>query len=936
MSITEALTAANIVGAEQAVLANLLADGGVLSGAILAEATEEGLMVLGVSDATRSKITRWQTAMALKATSTPTARASPPRRTEVVPPPGLSSPTLSPAEISLGAPTALLAALQAAHIDSGAEEMVILLERCNIRSGNDLAVASEATLADAGVKKGPRIKLQRWQKLIASAKSSDLIGTASVVPPPVQPSSPQRSTPAESLVSMGLMSALQAANLGDAAADVWVLLDAGGMSTGADLLAASDSSLSGFGVKKGPRMKILKWQAICNVPVASGAVTAGSGKGPAPTFSTGGVPLPSQTQNIQRSVGTPGGATLPPEAAWLASSPGVPPGLATQVPASASWLTPAPRVPSAANVPAPVRAEDESIPPLSPFFGNSDALGPLDEPLEEEGAFTGHGDGSGDDGDDDITFGFNPSSAASLDDINGTNASSESKFLPPGFEDIISFGDELPPMGGQAGDSSTSPAGAGLRAALEAASIKDQVDELELLLKAAGLSSVSDLAAASDWELSAAGIKKGPRIKISRWKAAGGLLPPPGIFSAGAANEAAVGKAAVDKTAATKVVAAEKASGEKASADKAAASKAAAEKAAMDKAAARKAAAAAKAAAAKAAADKAKAAADKAALKKAAAAKAAADRAAAALALEAAEAKKRRADLADVEAQRQESERREAARAEFSRRAGLGAATSGSLSSSNATTDLHRIEFVLDNARVEGAAEVASILIRGGIHSSTDLLATSDAALATMGVKKGPRMKISRWQSAQQGTPNARAPVPIGPVATGPATAVVPGGSVPNLAELGLMSVLQTAGLGDVAADVWVLLDGGGMSTGADLLAASDATLSMLGLKKGPRMKISRWQAAQGLSGNMNAKSDPSLSASMLSHEAKSAPNTTDILTALDAASIKDGVADVAELLKAGGILTGEDLLAAPDSALSMLGIKKGPRMKITRWKAAQ
>jgi hypothetical protein len=467
---------------------------------------------------------------------------------------------------------------------------------------------------------------------------------------------------------------------------------------------ATEDALAAHGVKKGPRLKVLKWAAA-----QGGRSSGGGGAAPAaaqPTTAGVAAPLEANLRLLLMQIGAVGAdgslgsggvgsvdALSKCSDAELAALD-VPQGARLKI---AKWRL--------ANYPSLVAADE-----------NAAEKGATEEEREEEE----------EEGGDEPFVDASPDAA-------------EEDWYEVGVDE----------EGGAEDEAAAAPSAA-LVQLLTAVGVPE---DAWAALAAAGITEPAALLAATDDALAAAGLKRGPRVKVTNYKKKAAAAAEDGGAPAAAAasaardmllKKAAAEMAAVEKAAAEAAVAAEKAAAEKATADQAAADKAVAEKAAAaaEKSAAKKerkaAAAAEKAAAEMAASEKADAEKRAKVEKKAAAEKAAAERAAAEkAAAEKAAAEKAAADKAAAVQAAAEKEAAEAAAA--------AAAEPAQLPETLAEL-LEALGFGPDPATAAALQDAGFLTIR-------DLNAPDPAALLDLKVKSDSRLnskkrnKIGRWMS---------------------------------------------------------------------------------------------------------------------------------------------------------------------------------------------
>jgi chemotaxis protein histidine kinase CheA len=234
--LIRALSSANIKEGVEELVGQLLA-GGIRCGAELAAASDVSLSEMGLKKGPRMKLAKWRasygSSLATAAAATDSTRL----------------PSTDPTQV-------LIEALSTANIKEGVEEMVSLLLAGGIRSGNELAAASDESFSEMGLKKGQRVKIAQWRA--SFGKSISPGAAAAPVPAPAATTTDAAGPPPADPAQL-LIDALSSANIKEGVEELVGQLLAGGIRSGKELSAASDESLSEMGLKKGPRMKIARW-----------------------------------------------------------------------------------------------------------------------------------------------------------------------------------------------------------------------------------------------------------------------------------------------------------------------------------------------------------------------------------------------------------------------------------------------------------------------------------------------------------------------------------------------------------------------------------------------------------------------------------------------------------------------------------------------------
>jgi hypothetical protein len=519
-------------------------------------------------------------------------------------------------------------------------------------------------------------------------------------------------------------------------------------------------------------------------------------------------------------------------------------------------------------------------------------------------------------------------------------------------------------------------------------------------LAGVGIITPADLLSASDEVLEASGLKRGPRIKLAHFKKKTTEAVPTASASATSTKSnvqgtSYQGAAATPETNSAPIKsAAEKAAAEKVAADEAAAVKAAEEKAVAEKKAARKerkALAAAEKAAAEREAERKKmaAAAEKEAAKKAAAEKAAAkmkaaeEKAATATAEEKAAAEKKAAakkkaaedQVAAVAAEKKASTAKAAADKKIAEKAAAErkaaeeiVATEKKAAADMAAaekTAVAKVAIEEDNAlpktlpelllslELDDDSALVEALQSAGIFEIRDLNAIDPAALLDKHFKNDPRLnskkrnKIGRWMnrhlsdypfrmdtSSKASSGNGEESTDViadhRKVTSANEPATCAGAAAKPIDSEALpMATAATTLLAELGLDEMSNLLASAGIVSLEQIASSDAedVLEQQGVKKGPRMKLRKGAQAQ-VSGNPPAVKEANDSAA----EAPLSTGALSMSTAAMSLLEELGLGEMSSALESAGIVCLEQIASGDaEDVLEQQGVKKGPRMKLRK-----
>ena len=139
------------------------------------------------------------------------------------------------------------------------------------------------------------------------------------------------------------------------------------------------------------------------------------------------------------------------------------------------------------------------------------------------------------------------------------------------------------------------------------------------------------------------------------------------------------------------------------------------------------------------------------------------------------------------------------------------------------------------------------LVLAGGLGDEALLATATDAQLATLGFKKGTRLKVLKWQD---GLRAGRTPGPLGHPPAAPTAAPV---AAPAATPMAVVSEAELAKLKafvvgncSLTEAIFDLLLSAGIDSLAALRSADQAALGAAGLKKGPRLKLETHLSALG------------------------------------------------------------------------------------------
>jgi hypothetical protein len=494
-------------------------------------------------------------------------------------------------------------------------------------------------------------------------------------------------------------------------------------------------------------------------------------------------------------------------------------------------------------------------------------------------------------------------------------------------------------------------------------------------LAGVGIITPADLLSASDEVLEASGLKRGPRIKLAHFKKKTTEAVPTASASATSTKSnvqgtSYQGAAATPETNSAPIKsAAEKAAAEKVAAEKAAAEReaerkkmaAAAEKEAAKKAAAEKAAAKMKAAEEKAATATAeeKAAAEK----KAAAKKKAAEDQVAAVAAE------KKASTAKAAADKKIAEKAAAERKAAEEIVATEKKAAADMAAAEKTA-VAKVAIEEDNAlpktlpelllslELDDDSALVEALQSAGIFEIRDLNAIDPAALLDKHFKNDPRLnskkrnKIGRWMnrhlsdypfrmdtSSKASSGNGEESTDViadhRKVTSANEPATCAGAAAKPIDSEALpMATAATTLLAELGLDEMSNLLASAGIVSLEQIASSDAedVLEQQGVKKGPRMKLRKGAQAQ-VSGNPPAVKEANDSAA----EAPLSTGALSMSTAAMSLLEELGLGEMSVALESAGIVRLEQNASGDaEDVLEQQGVKKGPRMKLRRGAQAQ
>ena len=282
---------------------------------------------------------------------------------------------------------------------------------------------------------------------------------------------------------------------------------------------------------------------------------------------------------------------------------------------------------------------------------------------------------------------------------------------------------------------------------------------------------------------------------------------------------------------------------------------------------------------------------------------------------------------------------------------------SNSTRSSDNGTEEGAMRSLLESFGVDDDAITS--LISMGCVTLDNLAKASDAVLSAHGIKKGPRLKVLEWAAAQQTSTSSSS----GSIIGAQASASQGSGSAGASGAGSTRSDVQVSELNAQGSTEEVLLDAhlqlllmqigassaeeslsiGGVLTVDALARCCDADLINLGMQHDARTKILTWRQANypafvATEGSGAAAAGPP----GLDHNTSRADGGEDEgrndsaapLAALAELLIEVGIPENTWKSLAGvGIMNPADLLAASDEVLVAGGWKRGPRIKLARFK---